>query len=352
MLGWLVLGTVGVGAVAAAALPTGRYLVRAAWEEGRILLRRQPIELIASDSTSPAEVRDRLRLVLDAREYAVSSLGLSVGKSFTTYSRVDKDTLVLVLSVAHRDRLEPYRWWFPIVGKVPYKGFFDVAAAERARADFERRGFDTYMRPASAFSTLGWFNDPLLSTTLAQYPHDLANTVIHELAHNTLFVRSQAEFNESFASFVGARGAAEFFRARGDSMAAQRVELEWEDDKTLGRFWATLKQTLEAAYAAHPSDSAARVRARESVYAQARRTLVESLGPELRTVPRTWLERLPLDNAALLARRTYSADLDLFDAVWERSGRDVRATVARIMDLVKDAEDPFEAMRVFVTRDS
>lgn len=348
LAGWAVLAVLATAAIFLAVTPMGRYLSRAAYEESRILLRRQPIDRIASDSLSPAEVRDRLRLVLDARAHAESALGLRAKESFTTYSRVDHDTLVLVLSAAYRDRLEPVRWWFPIVGRVPYKGFFDFAAAERARADFARRGFDTYLRPASAFSTLGWFNDPLLSTTLAQGPLNLANTVIHELAHNTLFVRSQVEFNESFASFVGARGAAEFFRARGDEESARLVELQWEDDKRLGAFWEALRQSIDSAYAAWPSDSAARVRARDQVYAAARRTLVDSLGPLLKTVSPARLERVRLDNAALLARRTYASNLPLFEEVWIRSGRSVRATIERIKELTDESEDPFEAMRAWL----
>ncbi|HSA57430.1 MAG TPA: aminopeptidase [Gemmatimonadaceae bacterium] len=347
---WGALALVGGLVAFLVVTPMGRYLARAAYEESRILLRRQPLEVIAADSLSPPDVRQRLRLVLDARAHAESALGLRAGESFTTYSRVDHDTLVLVLSVAYRDRLEPVRWWFPVVGRVPYKGFFDFAAAERARADFEQRGFDTYLRPASAFSTLGWFNDPLLSTTLAQGPRSLANTVIHELAHNTLFVRNHVEFNESFASFVGARGAADFFRARGDEESARLVELEWEDDKLLGRFWEALKGSIDSAYAAWPTDSAARVRARDEVYASARRTLVDSVGPILKTVPAARLERVRLDNAALLARRVYAAQLPLFDEIWMRSGRSVRATIDRVTELTRDSDAPFEALRDWLQR--
>jgi predicted aminopeptidase len=328
-----------------AVTPMGRYLARAAWEEGRILLRRQSIEVIAADSMSPAEVRMRLQLVLDARAFAESALGLRTGESFTTYSRVDHDTLVLVLSVAYRDRLEPFRWWFPVVGRMPYKGFFDFDAAERTRADFERRGFDTYLRPASAFSTLGWFNDPLLSTTLAHGPLNLVNTVIHELAHNTLFLKNHVEFNESFASFVGARGAAEFFRSRGDAASARLVELEWEDEKHLGRFWESVRRSIDSAYALWPTDSAARVRARDEVYGLARRHLTDSIAPLLRTVPGERLVRLRLDNAALLARRVYSAQLQLFDEAWTRSGGSVRATIPAIERAVRGSDAPFDTLR-------
>lgn len=330
----------------------GRYLLRAAWEEGRILWRRRPIAEVVADVSTSAALRARLRLVIDVRQFAESALGLRAGESFTTYSRLERDTLVLLLSAAYRDRLQAHRWWFPVVGRVPYKGFFDFAAAQRARRDFERRGFDTYMRPASAFSTLGWFNDPLLSTTVRADTLDLANTVIHELAHNTLFVKNRVEFNESFASFVGAWGAAAFFRARGSDGAGRRVELEWADDRRLSAFWSALVRQIEAAYARHPVDSAARVAARDTVYTGARRALVDSLAPLLATIPRTWAERIALDNAALLARRVYAGELDVFDQVFEKCGRDVRRAIETIRKVAESAEDPFGAMKAWLARPS
>src|SRR5678815_1273871 len=93
-------------------------------------------------------------------------------------SPLDRDTLVLVLSAAYRDKLEPYTWWFPIVGRVPYKGYFDFKAAKRAADDLYNAGYDISLRPSDAFSTLGWFNDPLLSTSLRRDSLDLVNTVI------------------------------------------------------------------------------------------------------------------------------------------------------------------------------
>ena len=181
----------------------------------------------------------KLRLVLAARAFAADSIGLRAKQSFTTYSHLDRDTLVLVLSGAYRDRLAPYTWWFPIVGRVPYKGFFDFAAARAGGATSSTpTGFDVYLRPSPAFSTLGWFNDPLLSTSLRADSLDLANTVIHELTHNTFYAPGQAVFNESFANFVGARGSAWFFRSRGAPAAADQADARWADEKLLARFWA------------------------------------------------------------------------------------------------------------------
>lgn len=343
VLKWL-LGTLLLVVAIVVATPLGRYILRAGWEEAKILSRRVPIEDVTADSATSPELRERLRLVLAARSYAVDTLGLEAGESFTTFAQLDRDTLVLVLSAAYRDRLQAYRWWFPIVGRLPYKGFFRPQDAIRTRDEFQARGFDTYLRPASAFSTLGWFNDPLLSTTVRGDTTFLANTVIHELSHNTLFVAGNAEFSESFASFIGSRGAEAFFRSRNAPLAAQAVVDDWANDQVLGRFWEHTSRALDSAYRAWPNDSSARVVARDSVYQRARRVLVDSVGPQLRGVSPGWLSRVPLDNASLLARRVYAQRLDLFDSVWVRNDRDVRRTIGAVRGAVRGAPDPFNAL--------
>jgi predicted aminopeptidase len=272
------------------------------------------------------------------------------------YSRLRRDTLVLVLSGAYRDRLERYTWWFPIVGRVPYKGYFDYDAARRAREQMAADGFDTSLRPAAAFSTLGFFNDPILSTTLDGDSLELANTVVHELTHNTFYAPGQAVFNESFANFVGSRGAAWLFRSRGSIDAAEQTDARWEDQKLLGTFWAALYHSIDSAFKAHPGESgaakAARLAARDTLYRLARIDLVETLGPKLRTVGPRYLERVALDNAALLARRVYLTDLPLFDAVHEREGGDLRRTVRRVVELAKSRpKDPYGALRDWLDGD-
>ncbi len=298
------------------------------------------------DPRTPSDVKAKLKVVLAARQYAKDSLELRAKDSFTTYSRLDHDTLVLLVSAAYRDTLKPYTWWFPIVGRVPYKGYFDFAAARREAKNLAADGFDVYVRPSDAFSTLGFFNDPLLNTTLKGDSISLANTVIHELTHNTFYAAGQAPFNESFAMFVGARGAAAFFRSRGDSAAAARVDAEWEDDKTLARFWARLIRSLDSAYAAHPESKAVRIAARDTVYARARVELVSQIAPLLKTIHPRFAQRVPLDNASLLARRVYASDLDIFDEIYNREGRDLKRTIGRVIGLAKSRpKDPFGALR-------
>ncbi len=331
--------------------PTACYLSRGAWEEGKILARRQPIAKLVADTRTDPVTRQKLALVLAAREYAKDSIKLRTKDSFTTYSKLDHDTLVLVLSAAYRDRLEAYTWWFPIVGSVPYKGFFDFDAAKAAAKSFREDGYDVALRPSAAFSTLGFFNDPLTSTTLSIDSLDLVNTVIHETTHNTFYAPGQAAFNESFASFVGARGAAAFFRSRSEPLAAAKVDAEWEDEKLLGVFWTRLAASLDSAYAAHPESKEVRIAARDTVYLEARAALISDIAPQLKTIGPFYAQRVPLDNASLLARRVYAKNLDLFDQLYAREGRNLKRAIGRIISIAKaNKEDPYAGLRNWLAK--
>ncbi len=330
----LVLLGLSVGfALLVAATPLGRYLARAAWEEGRILRNREPIARLVRDSTLDTATRDKLRLVLEARAFANDSLRLPAEDAFTQFTRLDGDTLVLVLSGARKDWLVAKTWWFPIVGRVPYKGYFELEDAQRDEQALALEGFDTYLRPAAAFSTLGWFNDPLLSTTLTTDSVELVNTVIHELTHNRYYAKGAAVFNESFANFVGARGAERFFLARGDSARAARSVARWADDRVLAAYWAQLYRGLDSVFRSHAGDSlrAERLALRDSVYRDARRALVDSIGPQLRTIASVFAERVRLDNAALMARRIYLTDLEYFERVFGEEGSDLERAIARLI---------------------
>ncbi|HVT40222.1 MAG TPA: aminopeptidase [Gemmatimonadaceae bacterium] len=332
-IGLILLGIVAGLAVLAAATPIGRYFARGAYEEAKILARRQSIAKLVADSTTPADIRAKLRLVLEARRFAVDSLGLPAKDAFTQFTRLDHDTLVLVLSGAYRDRLQPVTWWFPVVGRVPYKGYFDFEEAKHAERDMRDAGFDTYLRPSPAFSTLGFFNDPLLSTTLGEDSLAIVNTVIHELTHNKYYARGQAVFNESFASFVGARGSGRFYASRGDTASARRAAERWSDELLLGAVWQGTFAALDSAYSLHANDSAraARLAARDTIYAHTRRLLVDSVAPRLKSIDPRYAERARLDNAALLARRIYSTGLDAFEAVLADERGDVRRALERII---------------------
>ncbi|MGH7789395.1 MAG: aminopeptidase, partial [Candidatus Binatia bacterium] len=306
-----------------------------AYEEARLLWRRQPIETLLAGELD-AGTRAKLELSLAVRAFAAADLGLSVGGSYTSLAQVDAGQIVHVVSAAPRDRLVPYTWWFPIVGDVPYRGYFDVAQARALAASLDADGYDTDVRPAIAFSTLGWFDDPLLSTLLAYDQVRLAETMLHELLHSTLYVPGQAAFNESFATFVGHRGAQRFFALRGDPARATQAAARWSDALTFSACLARGLARLEAAYAA-------------GVDPGARTPLFDALragcaGQQWLTEEYAGFWRGPLNNAILMHDRLYADRLALFEAAAARNGDDLRATIAWIRSAAAAGGDPFAAL--------
>jgi len=329
------------------------YVIRAGYEQALLLQRRQPIARMVQDPATDSLTREKLRMVLEAREFAATDLGLDVGRSYTTYAEVQSDTLLHVLSASRKDAFVPHTWWFPIVGRVPYKGWFDRAPAEREQARLSAQGLDTYLRPASAFSTLGWFNDPLLSTLLRADEVRLANTVIHEVTHNTFFAPGQARFNESFANFVGGRGAIHFFCGRdgGSAPRCERARAEWHDDLLFGEFMSGMLDDLETLYAREDLTAEQKTEAREVVFEESLRRFREELRPRLRVLSFSSFEQLPLNNATLVGRRLYYHRLDLFDAVYESFRGDLRATIhAMIAAARENRDDPYVGLEDLLAR--
>ena len=372
-----------------------RYLTRAAVEEALILARRHPIGRIVADPSTDDFTRGRLQLVLAARDFAAESLHLAARRTYTTYSRVRRDTLVLVLSASPSDRLAAYTWSYPIVGRVPYKGFFDLRGAQAEAERLQRLGLDTYLRVSDAFSTLGWFDDPLLSTIVRVDSVDLAATVIHEILHNTIWVRGNVPFNESLADFVGYRGAERFFRSRGDVRSAAFAAARWLDEIRLAHFYDSLAAKLERLYAgglrgaaaarhdgahaggatnadvagtasagavaarqdgAHAggatnadvagtaSAGAALEAERQRLFGEARDDLAGPVGKTLQTIDGRRLARRPLNNAVVVAARLYRSDLDKFEALLAADGGDVVRAIADLKRRVAGGGDPWAGL--------
>jgi predicted aminopeptidase len=257
---------------------------------------------------------------------------------------VGRDTLVLVLSASPRYALRDHTWWFPIVGAVPYHGYFSLDAALGEMRRLAGRGLDTYLRPAGAFSTLGWFGDPLFSTALSRDSSQLAETVFHEVTHNTLWVPSSVAFDESLAMFIGFRGAERFFRSRGEATLAERTAVRWNDEKTLGDFYATLAASLDSLYHSG-GDPGTMDAGRETVFRRARAEMATSLRRRLGAYPVDWLLEQPLNNATVVAARVYRTRLDLFDRVLTARGGDLGKSLRAIIEVVRSrGGDPYAAV--------
>ncbi len=323
------------------------YIIRGGIAEAKILSRRRAISDVVADPRTDSLTRRKLDLVVQARTHADKVLHLRTGASYTTYSWVDSDTLMMVLSAARKDKFEAYTWWFPIVGRVPYKGFFNFDNATREAQKLDAKGYDTYIRPTSAFSTLGWFNDPLLSTLLRYDDVDIVSTVTHELLHNTVFVPSQISFNETFAEFVGNRGAILFFCAR-EGLAGPKCKLaksRWHDTLLFGAHLQSLVNGLEQVYNRADLTSAQKIAEREKVFDASRQRFIKEVIPQFQTRDYAGFERATLNNASLISRRLYYDHLDAFEAACNRMHDDLPATIAAITAAVKDhSGEPYSAL--------
>ena len=327
------------------------YVIRAGIEEAKILSRRRPIPQVIADRATTDTIRKKLELVTQARAFADGQLGLAAGESYTTYSWVDSDTLLMVVSAARKDRFQAYTWWFPIVGRVPYKGYFDFERAYREARELEADGYDTHVRPSGAFSTLGWFNDPLLNTILRYDDVSLAGTVVHEITHNSIYLPGQAGFNESFANFVGDRGAAIFFCTR-EGPADQRCRLAeaiWADNLIFGAALSDLVRQLETLYDRKDITVAQKITQRADVFRSWADSYRRDVVPKLKTRAYRSYANEPLNNARLIGTRLYYQHLDLFERVFQKYNRDLRASAHAIIDAAKARpKEPFAAVEALL----
>lgn len=236
------LGLAGVGGCS-----TLHYYGQAIGGELRVLHRRRPIAKVLADPATPLAVRRKLRLVQAARRFASTELHLPRGRSYDTYVALQRAYPVWVVYATREFSLTPHRWCFLFAGCVPYRGYFHEAAARRFAAGLRKRGDDVFVTGAPAYSTLGWFADPVYSSMLRWGKVELAGTIFHELAHQKLYVEGDAPFNESFADAVEALGVERFF-SRHDPAALARWHSLQRAQRAAAGYAATARHRLELVY--------------------------------------------------------------------------------------------------------
>jgi predicted aminopeptidase len=176
----------------------------------KIIINTQPVEEVMQDHAFPDSLKSKLKLVQEIRKFAFDSLGINYSDNYTTVYDQKGKPLLWVVTGAEPFQLKAKEWTFPFLGTVSYKGFFDHEKAKIEELDLYKQGYDTSIGEVSGWSTLGWFKDPILSEMLKRSPGSLANLIIHELTHGTLYVKDNVNFNENLASFVGDKGALKF----------------------------------------------------------------------------------------------------------------------------------------------
>jgi predicted aminopeptidase len=264
------------------------------------------------------ERRVLLQEVPKIRSFAEQVVGLWAGKSYTGYYATDRKGLTFVVTASERLRLMPYSWWFPIAGKVEYRSYWDENDANAQAAELEARGYDTWISASRAYSTLGIFRDPVITTMLRDGLPALVEVLVHELSHAKLYVPGHTDWNEALASFVGERGAERYFEAPRFAGTPYPAEVRTRAERR-ARFDSMISAAgaqLEELYAsAQPREL--KLRERERVFAQLSAALQE-LAPK--DDPETWR----MNNARIVHFRRYSASNALLAELWRKSDQNFR----------------------------
>lgn len=197
-----------------------------------VIWNARPVDEVLADSTYSDSLKEKIRLVGEIRNFAFDSLGLNRSDNYTSFYDQKGKPILWVLTASEPFALKDKEWIFPLIGSFSYKGFFDYQKALQAEEELKKQGYDTSVDPVEGWSTLGWFNDPILSNMLERTKGNLANVIIHELTHGTLYVKDHVQFNENLASFVGDQGAQIFL-----SQKFGRRSIEFEDYVTRKRIW-------------------------------------------------------------------------------------------------------------------
>ena len=282
----------------------------------------EPIEDVLASGRLTPEQEAKLRLIVEIRQFAIDHIGLNAGESYTTFYDTSGEPLAFNLSAARKDALEPFAWQFPVVGAIPYLGFFDLDYTQSVQQGLIDLGYDTVLYEVDAYSTLGLFADPVRSPMLERDEISLADTITHELLHNTIWRVNDAEFNESLATFVGRTGGLEFLRSRfGEDSALAAAALDYYADlDVINAFLSELFADLQAYYAG-PLSSQEKIAGREAIYQAGRDRFATEVLPHLSDpVYYAALADFPTNNAWMLGNRRYNLDLDLFEAVFHAAG--------------------------------
>ena len=212
--------TIGIGLliVASSYLLVKRNLVTYLIDQGigqfQILWKAKKIEDILNSSNYDEETKSKLRLIREVKAFAEDSLGLKKTDNYTSVYFHHSDTLIWLVSGCAPFEFKDYKWQFPLIGKMPYKGFFNKKKALEETENLIKSGYDYDISTVTAWSTLGYFDDPILSNMLKLRNDRLIEVIIHELAHATIFIKSDADFNENLATFIGIKGTELFLETK------------------------------------------------------------------------------------------------------------------------------------------
>ena len=330
------------------------YVYHAAKGQYQLLHGSIPVEdALAGEILSPKE-NERLQLVALVKTFGEEKLGLKRTENYQTVYLESNQAPMHVLSASPKDRLEQVTWWFPIVGRMPYLGFFDLEKAKKKEESLLHKDLDVFLGVADAYSTLGWFKDPVTMNLLEGSTLNLVETILHEMTHTTLYLKGQGAFNEGLAVLVGKAGAVEFFENKYGPSDPLTIEARssMADERIFSIYMDSLLNELHQLYNS-PISYQEKLIQRENVFASFLDRFVD-IKPQLRTDHFIHFGAAGLNNAYLMAVGLYHRNFKLFDALLKEKNNSVKETIMYLRELSKKEELGLEWLknRVKVTETS
>ena len=313
----------------------GCYYLQAVSGHSDLMSRRRPIGDVIADSDAPDDLRQRLELVREARDFSVSALLLPDNDSYRLYADLERDYAVWNVFAAPEFSLEPKTWCFPVAGCVAYRGYFSEQAARKMGEKLSFREYDVAVGGISAYSTLGRFSDPVLNTMMRWSDVDLIVTMFHELAHQKLYIKGDSAFNESFATAVAEFGIQRWLEFRGEPERLNAYLERKELRRGMMELVSTARTKLKTLYSG-PAD-------RQTMRAE-KRSILDTLSADAETLIEknggqftNWLAA-PLNNARLVSLHLYEARLDAFRKILEQCEDELSCFYTRAGALAEMAE--------------
>jgi predicted aminopeptidase len=313
-----------------------RYLAHVAHGQSQLVTQRRPLDDVIAAPATDAALAARLRLAKQAREFAVSQLRLPDNRSYTTYVDLHRPYVVWNVFATPRYSLDPVQHCFPIAGCVPYRGYFSEVMANTEAARLQAQGDDVFVGGVAAYSTLGWFDDPILSSMLRWDDDELAGTIFHELAHQLIYVKDDSAFNESLATFVQRQGLSEWRNARGLPPQNER-ERALDDDFV--RLVLDLRERLKQLYASGSADAAMEVEKQRAFedFRERYRQWRDARWPDDHS--HDAFVAAPANNARLLPFGLYDQWVPAFAALFARSDSHWPDFYARVRALARESKN-------------
>lgn len=224
------------------------FYAQAAKGQYQIFAHQKLIDQLIADPQTPAPLRGQLQLVEELRAFAKDDLKLPVDGHYRKYVDVHRPYVVWNVQAAPQFSLQPRTWWYPLVGSLEYRGYFSERGASNCAARIAKKGDDIYVDGVEAYSTLGWFKDPILNTFIDRNEPELAELIFHELGHQRVFARGDTDFNEAFATTVGQEGARRWLHASGRTNLLQKYAVAIQRNDQFVHLIMNTREQLQKVY--------------------------------------------------------------------------------------------------------